>query len=230
MAEIAPVRRTFFAPIVMRRLSERFVSFGEPTSQPKRFVSLAEVVPQARRNNGMCLRNWYRELPTQRPSFGAHMKQMFTKRHLSRLASIWILSETLKLPFARSHGTHFGLRIDIKSARIVIAAGFSVNEDQAPRYKTVELRPAFVHPIPHECFIAMLFQPLFRLPNRHGAQLVAQRPRCFISLGTALLIRNGAPEHMDIRVVRGAHVWRDVDIETGQIRIGIEEIVEILTP
>src|SRR5579875_3297992 len=102
MAEIAPVRRTFFAPVVMRRLSERFVSFGEPTSHLKRFVSLAEVVPQARRNNGMCLRNWYSERSTQRLCLGAHVKQMFTKRHLSRLASIWILSETLKLPFAHS--------------------------------------------------------------------------------------------------------------------------------
>lgn len=32
------------------------------------------------------------------------------------------------------------------------------------------------------------------------------------------------PEDTDVRVVGVAHVWRYVDVEAGQIRIGVEEI------
>src|SRR5690606_33426210 len=69
---------------------------------------------------------------------------------------------------------------------------------------------------------------LLRFVERHGTQFIAMERHLLVSVEPAF---DSPPEHIRVDVaVCGAQIWRNIRVATSEVRIGIEEIVEIEAP
>ena len=131
-------------------------------------------------------------------------------------------------------------RIAGESDGFPVAAGVPVREQNQPRPRLVPERrptrgrgpgPAVPAPplrvaLKHEGLplapAAELAEPLPGRADRHRAQFLSPGARRIV-VGRGEI----APEQADVRVVGVAHPGRHVDVEAGQVRIGVEQIVEV---
>ena len=228
MPKTEAVALIFSTPVIIRGLGERRVLLFQPASRLENIMRLAEIVPKSGFDKNVSLRVTQFKLTREASGFVPRMQAMLCKTDPNPARRVFIIVDgSIRfLPGRCAHRFDGLLRCGVEALFGVITAASRIHHQCHARKHTVLVHsaPLCKQRVPDPGPGTFALEQFFCIADEGRTQFPAERSGLFRPWAVGIDL---SPEQAHIGIVGITNIERHIDIETGKIRVGIEQIDQI---